>query len=147
MKKYTSCSDCKTTNTSLLYLSGLMPKCKDCQNYANIVKKSKDKFVISFTREQFLEWKNSIARVCYYCGLAEEHIYQTNIINVRTKKRCETMGVDRLSSDLGYSFDNMVLCCPGCNMAKSNNLTPEEMLILGKTYRLIWESRIANSLR
>lgn len=60
----------------------------------------------SLTIEQY----NSLPKECYYCGTKED------------------IGVDRLNSDLGYTQENCVPCCPKCNYTKREILTPEEML-------------------
>lgn len=139
--KYTSCKDCGAEDPTRLYRSGKMRSCKDCQNYANIVTKSAGKCEVGFNREEFLAWKHGSEQRCHYCQIDEKDIYDANIVNTRTKKRCEAMGADRLDSDKGYTFDNIVLCCPGCNAFKSNNLSEAEMLTIGPMVRKIWEDR------
>lgn len=42
---------------------------------------------------------------CYYCGDA-----------------IDTIGLDRINSDLGYTLDNLRPCCTFCNRAKLDNI-------------------------
>lgn len=146
MKKYgIKCNRCSTEDKTLLYRSGKMPSCYDCQNYANLQKKSEPS-VLGFTREEFLSWKRAQLRQCFYCGIEEKDIYGVKVINVRTKKVMESIGVDRASNDQDYHFENMVLCCGPCNGIKSGMLTKEEMLLLGPVLRQIWQERLDASI-
>lgn len=63
---------------------------------------------------------------CHYCG--------------DTKR----LGLDRIDNSKGHTKDNVVLCCYECNIARGNNFTYEEMLILGKTIKMIKSARHEN---
>lgn len=52
-------------------------------------------------------------------------------------------GLDRLDNKRGYHLDNVVSCCPECNMVRNNIFTPEEMKLLGEVVRQIKLARIA----
>lgn len=56
----------------------------------------------------------------------------------------EKIGMDRIDNTKGHTKDNVVACCPTCNSARMDNLTFEEMKILGKTIKLIKENRHAS---
>lgn len=47
---------------------------------------------------------------CVYCG-----------------EQYESMGLDRVDSNLGYSLENVVSCCKRCNQAK-NDMTQEDFI-------------------
>ena len=47
-----------------------------------------------------IDFERLIGRPCFYCGLRER------------------IGIDRVSSDAGYSKDNVVPCCATCNFMK-----------------------------
>lgn len=42
-------------------------------------------------------------------------------------------GLDRIDNSKGHTQNNCVPCCKECNLARMNNFTHLEMLILGKT--------------
>ena len=135
------CKDCGTTDPNLHYRSGKMPRCKDCQNYANLVAKTTGGGV-TFTREEFVQWKRAQARTCHYCGLAEVDLVHLGVVNVRTKRVMETIGVDRVDNLRNYTLDNIVLCCGPCNAIKSSILSSDDMLRLGPHIREIWVGRL-----
>lgn len=119
-----------------------MPRCKDCQNYANLLTKSTGGGV-TFGRGEFVEWKRAQRRRCHYCGLDEKDLVHLGVVNVRTKRVMETIGVDRLDNLRNYSLDNIVLCCGPCNAIKSSILSSEEMRLLGPHIREIWTRRLS----
>lgn len=123
------------------YRSGRMRRCKDCQNYANLLTKTTGGGV-TFSRQEFVDWKRSMRRQCHYCGIEEADLFDLGVVNVRTKKVMETIGVDRVDNLSNYSLDNIVLCCGPCNAIKSNILSSDEMVRLGPSVRDIWRSRL-----
>lgn len=89
---------------------GLKPKCKDCsKKYRASVpemvklatyKSGANRRGISFdlSKEEFLTfWRQP----CFYCN-----------------SDIETIGIDRIDSNLGYRIDNIVPCCAICNTMK-----------------------------
>lgn len=138
-----TCVDCDTSDPDLHYRSGRMRRCKDCQNYANLLSKTTGGGV-TFTREEFVAWKRAQVRRCYYCTLDESDLFDLGVTNVRTKKTMETIGVDRLDNARNYSLDNIVLCCGPCNAIKSNILSSEEVSRLGPAVLEIWQSRLVS---
>lgn len=60
---------------------------------------------------------------CIYCG--------------DTKR----LGLDRIDNSKGHTKDNVVVCCYDCNVARGDNFSFEEMLILGKTIQQIKANR------
>ena len=70
------------------------------------------------------EFEKLLASDCSYCGSGPSNKRR------RTGKSDEIFdynGVDRISSDKGYTMDNVVPCCSICNYAK-NDLPVEEFL-------------------
>lgn len=63
---------------------------------------------------------------CFYCG--------------DTKR----LGLDRIDNTKGHTKDNVVVCCYECNVARADNFTHEEMLILGNAIRTIKNKRNEN---
>jgi 5-methylcytosine-specific restriction endonuclease McrA len=71
--------------------------------YRNMAKGRDLPFMLSFEEfESF--WQKS----CFYCG-----------------DGIDTVGIDRVDSDLGYTMQNCVPCCRSCNQAK-NDLSQNE---------------------
>jgi hypothetical protein len=135
------CRDCRIEDSELHYRSGKMTRCYDCQNYDNLTKKATGGGV-NFTREDFVAWKRAQPRECHYCGLRERDLYRIGVVNVRTKRVMESIGVDRIDNDRPYTLDNIVLCCGPCNAIKSSILTAHEMEILGPAIGEIWAARL-----
>lgn len=63
---------------------------------------------------------------CVYCG--------------DTKR----LGLDRIDNSKGHTKDNVVVCCYDCNVARGNNFSYEEMMVLGKTIKQIKAKRHEN---
>ena len=78
----------------------------------------------------FDEFCNLSKTKCYYCGLENSREIEDCYNETKTKgKISDTVikinGIDRIDSNKGYSFDNVVACCKYCNGAK-NTMTQEE---------------------
>jgi hypothetical protein len=71
--------------------------------------------LFELTVEQFSEyWKKD----CYYCG-----------------DKIETIGLDRVDNDKGYTIDNIVSCCEFCNKAKLKMSKEEFIELCYKIYK------------
>lgn len=68
------------------------------------------------------------AKICGYC---------------RRPKPEVVISFDRMVPELGYVFSNAFMCCSDCNTLRSNKLTHEEMLEIGKVLRRIYKNRLA----
>lgn len=55
------------------------------------------------------------------------------------------IGLDRIDNSKGHTLDNVVPCCYECNVARGNNFTHEEMLIIGKAIAKIKQNRKKNN--
>ena len=140
MKIYNQCKSCQTSDSELLYRSRKMPLCIDCQHYANLTNKSTGGGVF-FSIEEFREWRAQGNRECFYCGCDGEELYRRNMKNVRTKKRYEVVGVDRVDNALPYTLQNIVPCCGPCNSVRGGILSHAEMLLLAPLLEGIWSAR------
>lgn len=54
------------------------------------------------------------------------------------------LGLDRIDNSRGHTKDNVVVCCYDCNVARGNNFSYREMLVLGKTICEIKKMRNEN---
>lgn len=79
----------------------------------------------------FEEWYALVIKPCHYCG--SPHLEQSG------------RGLDRLNNKNGYHNDNVVSCCPECNMVRNNIFTPEEMRLLGEVIHKIKLARITST--
>ena len=64
------------------------------------------------TKEQV---KEITSQNCHYCGVIPKQKYSKS-----PNGEYPYNGIDRVDSQRGYTLDNVVPCCGGCNMAKSN---------------------------
>ena len=72
----------------------------------------------------FIIWFQGKDKVCYYCG-----------IGLNTNGNRETqISVDRKDNSIGYTLDNIELCCQRCNTIKGNVFTAEEMIEIADKY-------------
>ncbi len=141
-KFYLFCVDCQTTDASRLYRSGKMPRCHDCQHYANLVQK-KTGGGVGFTREEFCAWRAQPGhRTCHYCQMDSAQLLALGMVNVRTGRVYEVIGVDRRDNAQPYRLENLVPCCGLCNAIKGNVLREEEMVDLGPVLSGIWAKRL-----
>lgn len=139
MRLYEQCKSCKTTESQLLYKSRKMPLCIDCQHYTNLTKKRTGGGVF-FELGDFLKWRK-VNRRCFYCDCDGEELYARKMSNVRTGRRYEVVGVDRVDNCLPYTLDNIVPCCGPCNAVRGGVLTHSEMIQLSGSLRAIWKDR------
>jgi 5-methylcytosine-specific restriction endonuclease McrA len=120
-----------------------MTRCYDCQNYLNLTTK-KTGGGVHFTREEFVAWKrgNVQNRRCAYCGIDSQRLYALRIVNVRTKRSDESIGVDRRDNELPYDLANLVSCCGPCNAIKGSILSDSEMRETGAVLTRLWQARL-----
>lgn len=128
-----SCRDCHTTDPALFYPSGKIKNvCVDCYRYKNMLKNAarvrRDGTVhsVNFTQEDFITWRRLQPEKCSICGVAEKDLYKLGLKS-STGHLVRALGVDRKNSDRGYELDNIQMCCFGCNKAKGNVFSDEEM--------------------
>ena len=72
-------------------------------HYKQVMKSAADRgLLFDLTFEQFTE---IVCTPCKYCKLHNDH---------------ESIGIDRVDSSKGYTYDNIVPCCTTCNMCKGS---------------------------
>lgn len=84
----------------------------------------------SLSRDEFRQLTKSN---CYYCGRKPENI----IKGKRSNGEYVYNGIDRINSDLGYSYSNCVTCCVKCNTSKMDYSFSEF---------INWAEKLANNL-
>ena len=88
------------------------------------------KHEVRLSYEDFLEY--TCIKTCHYCGAdITWHEYSSGLGVTRNSGYY----LDRKESNLGYTKDNCVVCCPRCNWAKSDRFTYEEWAELGKVMK------------
>lgn len=72
-----------------------------------------------------IDWvmDNIFNKSCYYCG------------------DDENIGCDRIDNTSGHSKDNVLPCCYGCNIIRSNNFSVDEMLQIAEVIKVIKNNR------
>jgi hypothetical protein len=93
-----------------------------------ILKSSAKKRHLDFklNKKSFANWYNSQNKVCHYCNKTEKQ--SLNDMN----RKMHRLSIDRKDSTKGYLIDNIVLACYKCNMMKSNDVSYEQMIRIGK---------------
>lgn len=96
------------------------------------------------TLGEFAEWVRENERACEYCQIDEVSL---PLLGMKTQVGLplQRLGVDRVRDGEGYHTGNIVWCCFGCNKAKSNTFSHEEMLVVGRGIREAWEKRLKNT--
>lgn len=85
---------------------------------------------MSITQDEFVEWYVSQDRECVYCELAEEDLHKHGDLY---NDKIDRLTVDCADNDAGYAKGNLVLCCGRCNSIKSDFLSFDEMMVIGRT--------------
>jgi hypothetical protein len=140
---------------------GLSYKCKDCckgridlrkNRWKNSSENQKDK-----ARERLNNYRKtikgkSIDIISSYRRFDYKKGYENNLTQLFVEKSLElpciycqdkSSGLDRIDNKIGHTIDNCVPCCKECNIARMDNFTHEEMIILGKTIKEIKAKRIS----
>jgi len=76
---------------------------------------------------EFLHWYLANDKVCHYCG-------QKLVTNYAHKHTFNSLTIDRRCSAIGYSINNIELCCRRCNMIKGSWFTEKDMLEIANKY-------------
>lgn len=97
---------------------------KPSYRFQAIKRNSKKKqFIMSLSKDEFIQWFENSPKNCFYCGVSEV------ISKAKTGKVLE---IDRMDNKVGYELSNMTLACFICNGAKSNLLTADEAKFIGE---------------
>ena len=100
---------------------------------------------MTLTLDEFLEFVK--VKNCFYCKSEIAWPERANRLAQDGNtwiNSSSAHNLDRLDNSIGYTKENCVVCCPLCNGIRSNILTVNEMLLLGKTINQIKRNRNAN---
>lgn len=143
---YFKCSECDNEIRAQSYdLKTHSGKCGRCTQLGkpymfiyNEIKNYRDKKVsFELTYEDLLKIIIN-EPVCHYCEnllIYHKHSRFYGKINSRAHQ------LDRKDNNKGYTVDNIVPCCWGCNKLKSDKFTYEEFLLFSPTLKLIMTNR------
>jgi hypothetical protein len=76
--------------------------------------------ICDFDQEYLID---SFSKPCSYCGYPSD-------------------GVDRIFNNVGHIKENCLPSCKECNIARMDNFTYEEMLIIGQTIKKVKDARL-----
>ena len=71
---------------------------------------------VAFLRELF----NTQEGKCFYTGLEMSVLTSDGVNRLKRQEFATVVSIDRVDSSVGYSKDNVVLCCLSINMMKNN---------------------------
>ncbi len=103
--------------------------------YRNLIKRGRDKVLIF--QQDFIVWYLNQKKNCFYCDIPE-----ISVIKFAKGKMRSRLTIDRVEPKGNYEFKNIVLACGICNFIKSDILTKEEMLKVGKIIKIKWKKII-----
>lgn len=92
--------------------------------------RAKQRHAVDLTYEQFVKLTDT--HHCHYCGA---EVVWTEYLNKTKQGRRHGSNLDRKDSTLGYTAENVVVCCWRCNSGKNSLFTYEEWLQLGAIIR------------
>jgi ribosomal protein S27E len=132
---------CPTENCENTFITkdSIIRTCKKCSNiikkkrpYERTYNRSKKVAARDKTNGVKIEWLLSYEEFATLCEIANCH-YCDELLN-RAKYRAEvgstSLLLDRKDSNLSYTFENCVPCCPRCNDTKGQYLSYEEMVAI-----------------
>ena len=93
--------------------------------YCTIKARCRSKIIEIESQNKFIEWYNAQIKECFYCGISEAKIASSNF-------RIKRLTIDKINPFGAYLIDNMRLACPICNWTKSNYITYDQMIEIGK---------------
>ena len=95
--------------------------------YSKIKQGAKDRNIdFNISKAEFINWYNNQTKVCVYCKRLESDIVKDYHGTYRR------LSIDRKINNKGYKINNIVLACLRCNTIKSNSISYEKMIKIGK---------------
>ena len=76
---------------------------------------------LTFTLSEFINWYGPQSRTCHYCK------------RPYTDTKPNNDSVDRKDNNIGYTINNIVLCCYRCNIVKNVWFSYSDMVQIGET--------------
>lgn len=113
-----------------------------CRPYESLYNHSKRRAVEGSNRSEGRKWTITYeeflvftkVKRCHYCGETNIWPLPFGPYNEQGEYRFRS-NLDRKNNNVDYTKKNCVVCCPECNLTKSNKLSYEEMLAVGKIRR------------
>mgnify|MGYP000331858296 CR=1 FL=1 len=84
-------------------------------------------------KEIFKSWYESSEKKCCYCDITVETMSKIKWSPLNDRQSV-LMSIDRKDSNVGYTQENIVLCCYSCNVVKNSVLSYEQMLDVGQRH-------------
>ena len=135
--KRSPCASCGCATGDIIRAQHLKPSYSYAYNVLlNRAKHKNDGGKTDITYEKYLEFTN---KVCTYCG--DKINWQPHITYKQKRLANYAHWLDRKDNTKGYYLDNVVVCCGLCNYTKGRLYTHDEMLILGKSIKIIKDNR------
>lgn len=145
------CSECKKDISAQdSHLKTHSGKCRSCcqkkrpyEHILNEIQKAgiKTNRNVALTYEEFIDIIKD--KACHYCKkvlVFNKHSRDSNGFKVS-----KAYQLDRKDNNLGYTKENVVSCCWGCNRIKSDIYTYDEFMRLSPILKDIEESRNNNN--
>ena len=86
--------------------------------------KTRTKCGVEFSFDDFLQFTK--IPTCHYCGIDLVWTAYQSKGNVHKSRPTCRYNLDRRNSKIGYLLENVVVCCPRCNMSKRHAFSYEE---------------------
>lgn len=114
------------------------------RKYSNLYTRAKRFGLVCMGYKEFIEWYSRQQRICHYCGIPQESWEQLKKPGFSNNSHKYNFSLDRKDPLIGYITSNIVIACDDCNRVKSNVLTYDEMLFIGKNFiRKKWIAQIS----
>jgi len=95
--------------------------------YSKIKQGAKERNIdFNISKPDFIKWYINQTKVCVYCKRLESDIVKDYRGTYRR------LSIDRKINNKGYKTNNIVLACLRCNTIKSNDISYEKMIKIGK---------------
>lgn len=75
---------------------------------------------------EFVDWYKKQPKKCVYCDSSEKNAAKFRF------NQYHRLTIDRKDNTVGYTINNILLCCYQCNAVKCDVLTYSEMIKVGK---------------
>jgi len=93
--------------------------------YSSLKSRARDRGIeFGIPKEEFIEWFDEHPKYCSYCNME---------LTIGTNGNHKVwLTVDRKNNDNCYTMDNITISCMRCNLMKSNDISYELMVKVGK---------------
>jgi hypothetical protein len=124
-------------------------KCKICANVDNYTTRKKPyeylyNVLVGNAKSRNIPLELSLEEFCEFTSI-QNCTYCDDIVkwspHYSNKSLSTAYNLDRRDSNLGYTMNNCVVCCPLCNMTKGNRFSFEEFMLLSDGLKQIQSLR------